>query len=91
MQSGKGRIVYKFHPHLLMATSPRLLVDVTGYPLNCKSEEALQWFDDGVLAYVSFRENALPLLYRALELDDSIVLAHSLLVNILHNILCHYG
>ena len=59
------------------------LEDLTGYPLNCRSEEALQWFNDGVLAYVSFRENALPMLYRALELDDSIVLAHSLLVKYL--------
>ena len=72
-----------------MATLPCSLVDLTGYPLKCRSEEALQWFNEGVLAFVSFRENALPMLYRALELDDSIVLAHSLLVNILH-IFCYY-
>ena len=54
--------------------------DITGYPLTCRSEAALQSFNEGVLAYISFRENGLPYLNKALELDDSIVLAHCLLV-----------
>ena len=63
-----------------MARSSSAVVDLTGYPLTCRSEKALQWFNKGVLAYVSFRENGSPMLYEALELDDSIVLAHCLLV-----------
>lgn len=54
--------------------------DITGYPLTCRSEAALQSFNEGILAYVSFRENGLPFFSKALELDDSIVLAHCLIV-----------
>ena len=54
--------------------------DLTGYPLTCRSEVALQSFNEGILAYVSFRENGLPFINKALELDNSIVLAHCLMV-----------
>ena len=54
--------------------------DITGYPLTCRSETALQSFNEGALAYISFKENGLPFVKKALELDDSIVLAHCLMV-----------
>jgi hypothetical protein len=54
--------------------------DITGYPLTCGSEAALRSFNEGALAYVSFRENGLPFISKALELDDSIVLAHCMMV-----------
>ena len=56
------------------------LKDLTGYPLSCKSEEALQSFNEGILAYVSFRENGLLMMLKALEVDHSIVLAHCVVV-----------
>ena len=67
------------------------LVDLTGYPLSCRNEKALQSFNDGALAYVSFRENGLPMIYQALELDDSIVLAHCLLVTLMHEWFYHFA
>ena len=79
----------KLHPleavHTKISMSA-LLTDLTDYPLNCSSEEALKWFNDGILAYVSFRENGLPSLDRSLEVDDSLILAHCILV-IIHTIL----
>ena len=54
--------------------------DITGYPLTCRSEDALRSFNEGILAYVSFRENGLPFFRKALELDDSLLLAHCLMV-----------
>lgn len=58
-----------------------LFKDLTGYPLNCSSEKALQSFNDGILAYVSFRENGLPMMQSALDVDDSLVLPHCVLVS----------
>ena len=62
------------------AATSALKQDLTGYPLTCRSEAALQSFNEGVLSYVSFRENGLPYISKALDLDDSIVLAHCLMV-----------
>ena len=57
-----------------------LFTDLTGYRFTCDNEEALSWFNKGAFAYVTVRENGLPMLYEALELDDSIVLAHCVVV-----------
>ena len=54
--------------------------DLTGYGLICGSEEALNWFNKAVFAYTTVRENGVPLFNKALELDNSIVLAHCVLV-----------
>lgn len=57
-----------------------LLMDLTGYRLTCDNEEALSWFNKGAFSYATVRENGLPMLYKALELDESIVLAHCVVV-----------
>ena len=64
----------------LTGSAKPLLCDLTGYHLTCGSDEALSWFNKATFAYTTVRENGLPMLYKALELDDSIVLAHCVLV-----------
>ena len=54
--------------------------DLTGYDLTCGSDEALTWFNKAVFAYTTVRENGVPFFNKALELYNSIVLAHCVLV-----------
>ena len=58
-----------------------IVLDLTGQPLTCTNKEALEWFNKGVVAYVSVRENSIPYFEKALQLDDSLVLVHSMLVS----------
>ena len=57
-----------------------LSVDLTGCELTCGNEEALEWFNKAIFAYTTVRENALPMLYKAVDLDSSFILAHCVLV-----------
>ena len=52
-----------------------LLKDLTGYGLTCGSDEALTWFNKAIFAYTTVRENGVPFFEKALELDNSCVLA----------------
>ena len=72
---------HAYQPHLLViAMAKRALADLTGYRLTCGNEEALNWFNKGAFAYATVREDGLPMLCKALELDNSILLAHCVLV-----------
>lgn len=64
-----------------MAEHESPLTDPTGYRLTCSNEEALDWFNKAVFAYATVRENGVPMFLKAVELDDSIVLAHCALVS----------
>ena len=55
--------------------------DLTGLPLTCSSDEALEWYNKALVAHVSYRENPVPFVTRALELDESLLLGHCLLVS----------
>ena len=54
--------------------------DLTGLPLTCRSDEALEWYNKALIAHVTYREDPLPFATRALELDDSLLLGHCLVV-----------
>ena len=70
------------HRHLLEYPHDlKMQRDLTGYPLTCCNEEALKSFNDGVFAIVTLRENGFPMLKKALELDDSIIIAHCIYVS----------
>ena len=56
--------------------------DLTGYPLTCRSEEALKSFNDGAFAIITLRDNGFPMIVKAAELDDSIVIAHCIIVSL---------
>ena len=58
-----------------------MLRDFTGYPLTCGNEEALKSFNDGAFAIVTLRDNGFPMLLKAAKLDDSIVVAHCVIVS----------
>ena len=55
-------------------------MDISGQPVTCSSKEALEWFNKGLVAYVAVRESSLTYFQTALQLDDSFVLAHCLMV-----------
>jgi len=55
--------------------------DLTGLPLTCCSDEALEWYNKALVAHVSYQENPVPFVTRALELDGSLLLGHCLLVS----------
>jgi len=53
--------------------------DLTGLPLTCCSDEALEWYNKALVAHVSYQENPVLFVTRALELDESLLLGHCLL------------
>ena len=55
--------------------------DLTGYPLMCRSEEALKSFNDGAFAIITLRDNGFPMIVKAAKLDDSVVIAHCIIVS----------
>ena len=57
--------------------------DCTGYPLTCSNAEALQWYNKAVFAYVTLAESPVSMFQKALELDNSLVHAHCLMVRCL--------
>ena len=61
--------------------------DLTGYPVTCSDEKALKSFNDGALAVITLRENGFPMLQKALELDNSLVVAHCIIVRPINKIL----
>ena len=61
--------------------------DLTGYPVTCSDEKALQSFNDGALAVITLRENGFPMLQKALELDNNLIVAHCIIVRPINSIL----
>ena len=56
------------------------LCDLTGYPVTCSSQEALDFYNSALKSLVSGVENFGLFYFRALQLDDAFVLAHCTLV-----------
>ena len=48
--------------------------------MSCSDEKALKAFNDGALAIVTLRENGFPMLQKAVELDNSVMVAHCIIV-----------
>ena len=54
--------------------------DVSGLPIICSSEEALDCFNKGLLALVTLSESSVPWFKRAVELDQTFIMASSMMV-----------
>lgn len=57
-----------------------LMCDASGLPLTCSSQDALDSFNKGLLAYVTLKESPAPWFREALEKDGDFIMAHSLMV-----------
>ncbi len=55
--------------------------DCTGLLVTCSSDEALQWYNQSLKAFVTFLESPVPLAAKACELDPGMPLAHCLVVS----------
>lgn len=44
------------------------------YIVTCRSDEVLEWYHKALVAHVTYREDPLPFVSRALEIDDSLLL-----------------
>ena len=55
--------------------------DLTRLPLTCCSDEALEWYNKALVVHMSYRENPVSYVTMALELDESLLLGHCLLVS----------
>lgn len=55
--------------------------DVSGQDVTCSNEDALEWFNKGLVAYVAVRESSLPYFQAALQQDNNFVLTHCILVS----------
>lgn len=65
------------------------LHDLTGYPVTCGSQEALNFYNKALKSLVSGVDNFGLFCFRALQLDDNFILAHCTLVgNIDFSSLC---
>lgn len=58
------------------------LVDATGYAVSCSKREAVEWFDKGMIAFVTLNGNFMSFFNKALEVDPEFVLVHCVLVSI---------
>lgn len=56
------------------------LVDATGYAVSCSSQDAVEWFNKGMLAFVTLNGNSMSFFDKALELDPDFLLVHCVLV-----------
>ena len=55
-------------------------LDVCGLQVTCASDEALELFNSACFSYITVRQRCTAELSRALQLDDSMVMGHCLLV-----------
>ena len=55
--------------------------DTTGYSLSCTSHDALEWFNKGLVSFVSLYENSMSFFLKALEVDPDFVIVHCILVS----------
>lgn len=59
-----------------------MMEDVTGLALTSSNQTAVESFSKGLTAYVTLRENPVPFLKEALERDENLAIAHSVMVKI---------
>ncbi len=58
-----------------------IVEDLTGQPLRCSSKEALDHFNQGLTEYVLAREDCAQHFKKALKLDPTLVIPHSMMVH----------
>ena len=56
------------------------LLDATGYSLSCTSQDALEWFNKGLVSYVTLYGNSMSFFLKALEVDPDFVIVHCISV-----------
>jgi len=66
-----------------MAMEKKANLDVTGQPVCCDNKEALEEFNKGLNEYVLVQEDCAQHFQKALELDNSMTIVHSLMVRII--------
>ena len=59
------------------------LVDVTGYRTSCSIQDAVDYFNKGILAFITLKGDSMLFLNKALEVDPDFLLAHCVLVSCL--------
>ena len=55
--------------------------DCMGLPLTCTNDEALVEYNKALFAYITVWESALPYMNKALQLDESMILARCYIVS----------
>ena len=63
-----------------METQREFMLDITGQPVSCTDKKALECFNKGLTEYVLVRDNCFPHFEEALDLDESLIIAHSIIV-----------
>ena len=58
-----------------------VLTDVSGLPVVCSSQEALDHFNKGLLALVTLNEPPVPHFKRAVEVEPTFILGSAMLVS----------
>ena len=64
-----------------MEASKELLQDCCGNPLTCESQEALELYNDILESFISQKKSFIGTLNHVIELDNTFVLAHCLMVH----------
>lgn len=59
-----------------------LLQATAAYAVSCCGKDALEWFNKGVLAFVTLNGNAMACFDKALQLDPNFLLVHCVVVSI---------
>ena len=70
------------------ATKPQFC-DLMGLPVTCNSEEALDYYNKALVAYLSLRESPLPYVSKAYELDSTFMMAHCFMVSEISQLKCN--
>ena len=58
-----------------------LFQDVSGSPVTCSCQEVLDIFNQGLTGFVTVRESPVACFREAAEKDDSLVIAHAMMVS----------
>ena len=64
-----------------VSTECHVLKDATGYDVTTVSQEALEWFNKGIVAYITTIGDFDGSCEKSLELDPEILLIHCVLVS----------
>ena len=65
-----------------MDTTQELRADISGLPLTCSSQDAVDSFNEGLVAFVTLRKSPVSSFRAALERDEEFVMAHSMMVGL---------
>ena len=75
--------------HFLLLMDVKELQDCCGNTLTCGSQEALELYNDILESFISQKKSFIDSLKRVIELDNTFVLAHCLMVHT-HTHICTY-